>query len=244
MWRVEVACSIGEEEIVLARFTAFDLAAADTGEGWAKAWFANHDEARRCAGELNGQICAEPIHNWNENWQSEWKPQAIGRRLWLTPPWDESEAPAGRIRLNMHPGTLFGNGDHPTTQLCLEALEEHITPGCTVIDVGCGSGLLIEAARLLGSDRAIGCDLDPAAAKTAPCAFQGSVDALASGCADIVIANIQLGVLETLMPELNRVLRPSSGILILSGILEEQISGVPRQPRKITTRDGWACLVV
>lgn len=243
MWRVEVACSIGEEEIALARFMAFDLAAADTSEGCVKAWFANHDEARRCAAELNGEIHAEPIYNWNENWQSEWKAQAIGQRLWLAPPWDESETLDGRIRLNMHPGTLFGNGDHPTTQLCLEALEENITPDCTVIDVGCGSGLLLEAAKLLGAKIAIGCDLDPEAAKAAPCAFRGSVDAIATGSADIVVANIQLGVLETLMPELDRVLRPNSGILILSGILEEQISGAPRQPRKITTREGWACLI-
>jgi len=148
------------------------------------------------------------------------------------------------MRLNLHPGMLFGNGDHPTTQLCLAALEQHVTPGCKVLDVGCGSGLLLEAATMLGAETAVGCDLDFEAAQTAPCAFQGSVDAIASGSVDILIANIQLAVLLDLLPELDRALNTQRGTMILSGILEEQIAEFPRDGGHWTVQDGWACVVL
>lgn len=244
MWRVEVPCEAGREEIALARFMAYEIAAADSDTpSFARAWFATSEEASRCARDLGGTLDEEPEDNWNANWQNaEWRAMAIGEKLWLAPPWDPEPAPDGRLRLDMHPGTLFGNGDHPTTQLCLHALERHVSRGCTVADVGCGSGLLSEAALLLGAARAIGCDLDARAVREARgIAYQGSVDCLASESIDIVIANIQAGVLVALLPEIRRVLHPT-GIAILSGLLEEQVGELAIRAKRVEIQAGWACL--
>lgn len=239
-------CAIGTEEMTLARFMAYEIAAGDSAtEAVARAWFASHTEALRCAADLDGYITPEPCHDWNAAWQqSEWKASVIGKKLWLTPPWDHTPAPDGRIRLAMHPGTLFGNGDHPTTQLCLEALQRHVTDQATVADIGCGSGLLSQAALLLGARHAIGCDLDwQAVRQVSGIAFQGSVDSLMHRSIDILIANIQVGVLATLLPEIRRSLKPD-GVAILSGILNEQIGMLPVTPTRIEHNAGWACLEV
>ncbi len=244
MWRVEIRCEAGYEEIALARFLPYELAAADSETaGMAKAWFGSHDEAQRCAQDLDGTIHREPEYNWNADWQnSQWQAMAIGEKLWLAPPWDASTAPDGRIRIAMHAGTLFGNGDHPTTQLCLAALERRVTPGATVADIGCGSGLLSQAALLLGAGRAIGCDLDPMAARRAG-GYCGSVDSLRSGSVDVLIANIQAGVLVDLLPEIARVLTPL-GIAIVSGVLEDQVPLLGMTSERMEIKDGWACIEV
>jgi ribosomal protein L11 methyltransferase len=246
MWRVEVPCEAGGEEIAVARFMAYEVAAVDNEMPlMARAWFASCDEAARCSEDLNGTVFEEPEDNWNANWQNaEWKAKAIGERLWLAPPWDPEPAPAGRLRLDMHPGTLFGNGDHPTTQLCLAALERHVFKGCTVVDIGCGSGLLSEAALLLGAGCVVGCDLDARAAREARgIAFQGSVDGLKDNCTDVAIANIQLGILVDLLPEIGRILKPS-GVAVLSGILEGQAEELLVEPIRIEPSGGWLCLEV
>ncbi|MBS1834281.1 MAG: 50S ribosomal protein L11 methyltransferase [Acidobacteria bacterium] len=235
MWRVEIACAAGDEDVVLARLLPLELAAADTETpGLVKAWFASREDAE----QAGGAIFEEEVQNWNQSWQAEWTAQPVGQRLWLAPPWDDAPAPQGRLKLAMHPGTLFGNGDHPTTLLCLEALERHVTPGCRVADIGCGSGLLQQAAKLLGASKAVGCDLDFAAAQAAPDAFQGSADAIASASIDVVIANIQLGVLERIAPELRRI---SRGKIVISGLLEDQrIDGAT----DIHAKDGWISLLL
>ena len=222
----------------------YELAAADSETaGMARAWFGSQDEAQRCAQDLDGSIHKEPEDNWNADWQeSQWQAMAIGEKLWLAPPWDPATAPDGRIRIEMHAGTLFGNGDHPTTQLCLAALERRVTPGATVADIGCGSGLLSQAALLLGAGRAIGCDLDPIAARQAG-GYQGSVDSLQSGSIDILIANIQAGVLVELLPDIARVLKPN-GIAVLSGVLEDQIPLLGIATDRLEIKDGWACIEV
>lgn len=235
MWRVEIACAAGEEDLVLAGLMGLDLAAADTDTpGVVKAWFASREQAE----QAGGAIFEEEVQNWNQAWQSEWIAQPVGERFWLAPPWDDTPAPQGRVKLSMHPGTLFGNGDHPTTLLCLEALERYVTEGSRVADIGCGSGLLQQAAGLLGASAAVGCDLDFEAAKTAPSAFQGSADAIATKSIDVVVANIQLGVLERILPELQRIARKT---VIVSGLLEEQrIDGAT----DVHVRDGWICFVL
>src|ERR1700720_323256 len=113
-----------------------------------------------------------------------------GSRFFLVPAWRDDPAPAGRFRITVNPGMAFGTGVHETTQLCLEALEKYLTPGMTVLDVGTGSGILAEAARLLGARFVYACDTDPVAVQIAGHGFVGSVDAIAGASVDLVVANI------------------------------------------------------
>src|SRR5271165_6989289 len=123
----------------------------------------------------------------------------IGERIFVIPEWRDDPTPPNRFRITINAGLAFGTGAHETTRLCLEALERHIQPGCTVVDIGTGSGILCEAALKLGAGRAVGSDTDPGAvavakenferAGVAVGAFVGSADAVGNGVADIVVAN-------------------------------------------------------
>ena len=220
-----VSCATQEVETVLAEAAFIDLAGVQEEDGRLRLWLADDGDASRLRLRLDKWLPVvervEPEQNWNEAWQSEWRPMVVGERFYLAPPGDESLTPAGRIRLAMHPGMAFGNGDHPTTHLCLMAIERELRAGDTFLDVGCGSGLVGEAARALGARRVGGCDPDPAVVRP-PDAFAGSVDAVRSASCDVVTANIQLGVLERLMPEIVRVMRPGAR-LVLSGVLPDQL---------------------
>ena len=106
--------------------------------------------------------------DWATSWQKYYRPIPVGKRIYIVPDWMRGEpAPVGRTPLYLNPGLTFGTGDHPTTQLCLELLEEAVKPGGSVLDLGCGSGILAIAALLLGAERAIGVDVDPKAADVA-----------------------------------------------------------------------------
>jgi ribosomal protein L11 methyltransferase len=143
----------------------------------------------------------------------------------------------------MVPGNVFGGGDHPTTQLCLALLEELVGPGMRVADIGAGTGVLTRAARALGA-RAVGCDIDPASAGLVD--FIGSADALAGGRFDGVIANIHVGVLQELRPEMLRLLR-AEGWLLLSGFLPEQdreVEAMFGTVRVLREHGGWCAAVV
>lgn len=98
--------------------------------------------------------------DWENNWKQFYKPMEIGDRLTVIPEWESAGVPEGRVALRLNPGLTFGTGSHATTRLCLTALEKHITGGQTVLDLGCGSGILSIAALLLGADRAVACDID------------------------------------------------------------------------------------
>lgn len=203
-------------------------------------YFPSADEARACAGALAAfgasLIEAQANENWNAAWQATWRPMAVGQRFWLAPPDSREPVPDGRWRLDYHPGLAFGNGDHPTTQMCLELLEEHVRPGDRVLDLGCGSGLLCEAAILLGA-QGIGCDLDEAALAQARlrglAVFQGSIDAV--GAADVIVANLARGTLDALWPEIRRAARRQ---VIASGLLAEQREALDGFA-VVRERGGW-----
>src|ERR1700691_2629248 len=90
-----------------------------------------------------------------------WPPLCVGERFYLVAPWHAAvQAPAGRMRLEIYPGMACGTGRHPATQLCLQAIERYVKPGAQVLDVGSGSGILSDAARLLGAGVVIACDVD------------------------------------------------------------------------------------
>lgn len=192
------------------------------------------------------QLRHEEDIDWEQATRDAWPPLLVGERFFLAPSWNTGPAPDGRIRLEVHPGMVCGTGWHPCTQLCLEALERTVRPGMTVLDVGSGSGILCDAARLLGAARVIGCDVDADAVRIArervdvPM-FAGSVAAVRTGVADLIVANISSGVAELLGLEFARAGRPEAA-LILSGFNEDDLpEGFP--PRKLLLRDGWACLI-
>lgn len=192
--------------------------------------------------------------NWVQLTQSQFDPIRVSERLWIVPSWHESPDPAA-VNLILDPGMAFGTGSHPTTRLCLEWLERNVTAECTVLDYGCGSGILAIAAARLGAGRVAGVDIDPQAVDAARAnAERNGVTALFADSAqpvageyDLVVANILSNPLRVLAPAICAHVR-SGGRLALSGILREQaeeIIGIYAQwlPMQVAdTREDWVCL--
>jgi len=167
----------------------------------------------------------EEDRDWVRSARDLLHPMEVGARFFLVPEWRDDPAPPGRFRVEVNPGMAFGTGVHETTQLCIEALEEFMKPGMRVLDVGTGSGILRQAAHLLGAARTYACDTDPVAVEIAGDAFVGSVDAVASGSMNLAMANISPEAIIALAPDLVRVLRPG-GILLVSGFELHEIDMV------------------
>ncbi|KXB29225.1 ribosomal protein L11 methyltransferase [Dechloromonas denitrificans] len=192
--------------------------------------------------------------NWVQLTQSQFDPIRVSERLWIVPSWHESPDPAA-VNLILDPGMAFGTGSHPTTRLCLEWLERNVTAECTVLDYGCGSGILAIAAARLGAGRVAGVDIDPQAVDAARAnAERNGVTALFADSAqpvageyDLVVANILSNPLRVLAPAICAHVR-SGGRLALSGILREQaeeIISIYAQwlPMQVAdTREDWVCL--
>jgi len=153
------------------------------------------------------------------------RPMEIGRRFFLVPEWLDDPAPSGRFRIAVNPGMAFGTGVHETTQLCIEALEQYVRPGMRVLDVGTGSGILAQAATLLGASQVYACDIDPIAVAIAGTGFVGSADAVAPAAVDLVVANISPEAIIALAPDLRRVLR-HGGVLLASGFEGPEVDAV------------------
>lgn len=173
--------------------------------------------------------------DWERSWMDNFKPMRFGRRLWIVPSWHEAPEPEA-VNLLLDPGLAFGTGTHPTTALCLEWLDGQELAGDTVLDFGCGSGILAIAALLLGAKRALGTDIDPQALEASrdnatrngidPALFPVYLPAdLPAGQADVVVANILAGPLVSLAGQLTSLVKPG-GRLALSGILAEQAEEV------------------
>ena len=192
--------------------------------------------------------------NWVQLTQSQFDPIRVSERLWIVPSWHEAPDPDA-IVLVLDPGMAFGTGSHPTTRLCLEWLERHVTAGCSVLDYGCGSGILAIAAARLGAGSVAGVDIDPQAVEAARAnAERNGVAALFADSAepvageyDVVVANILSNPLRVLAPAICAHVRPG-GRLALSGILREQVDEIiaiyaqwiPLQVAD--TREDWVCL--
>lgn len=169
--------------------------------------------------------------NWARKIMEDWEPALVGERWFLVPDWKDDPTPAGRIRLEVRPGVALGTGYHPTTQMCLEAMERLLRPEHCFFELGCGTGILCQAASLLGARRLIASDIDPQAAEAArlnleragveAALFNGSVEAVRPGAADFIAANISADALVNLLHELERCLR-ASGIAVLSGFPPER----------------------
>jgi ribosomal protein L11 methyltransferase len=193
-------------------------------------------------------------HDWVRLTQSQFDPIRISPRLWIVPTWHVPSDPAA-INIALDPGLAFGTGSHPTTRLCLRWLDSNLHHRETVLDYGCGSGILAIAAMKLGAGKATGVDVDPQA-------VQASRDnALANQVIadfylpknglltqyDIVVANILTNPLRALAPLLAGATKPG-GRVVLSGILSQQAEEVERiyaqwfEMLPAIVEDGWACL--
>lgn len=183
-----------------------------------------------------GQYQVEPVaeQDWVKLTQSQFDPIPISPRLWIVPTWHEAPDSTA-INLKLDPGLAFGTGSHPTTRLCLRWLDEHLRGFETLLDFGCGSGILAIAAGKLGAGPVDGVDIDPQAVTASNYnAELNSVtahfclpDELADGQYDVVVANILTNPLKSMAPLLAGRVRPA-GQLVLSGILSEQAQDVMR----------------
>jgi ribosomal protein L11 methyltransferase len=170
--------------------------------------------------------------DWVRATQSQFGPIEIAPRFFIVPTWADPPDPSA-LNLRLDPGLAFGTGSHPTTRLCLTWLHRTLKGGESVLDYGCGSGILAIAAARLGAGRVVGADVDPQAlraseanakANAVEAAFV-SPDALGAGTFDVVVANILANPLILLAPALcARVAR--GGRIALSGVLEEQADAV------------------
>ena len=196
--------------------------------------------------------------DWENNWKQYYKPMEIGERLLVIPEWEQENVKgqakyAGKVPLILEPGLTFGTGSHATTRLCLTALEKHITGGQTVLDLGCGSGILSIAALLLGADRAVACDIDE---KCMDVAYENAAlngvgrdrytvrwgdvvtdQALRQelgGPYDVVVANIVADVIKALASTV-RPLVKEGGIFLCSGIIDDRAEEVAQCLRDQST---------
>jgi ribosomal protein L11 methyltransferase len=197
-----------------------------------------------------------PAAAWQPSLSRAVKARPIGTRLWLTPA-DDDAVPPNRAVVRIHMGLAFGTGEHPTTALCLDWLEQRVVSGMTMLDYGCGSGILALAALALGAPLAYAVDNDNQAllATRANAELNGAVDrllvsapaALPNIQVDLIAANILARPLVELAPAFAQHLRPG-GLLVLSGILESQAATVAEAYAaefadfEHTVREGWLCL--
>lgn len=227
MFSLEIECDADDRDLLIAELWEQGSAGiVELTPRLVRAFF--EDSASRealLALYPGARLREEEQRDWVQTARDMLQPMEVGRRFYLVPEWRDDPTPPGRFRIAVNPGMAFGTGVHPTTQLCIEALEDHLKPGLTVVDVGTGSGILAHAARLLGAGKVVACDTDPIAVRIAGEAFVGSADAIAAASADLVVANISPQAIIALAPEFRRVLRPG-GVLLVSGFEGREVDQV------------------
>lgn len=200
--------------------------------------------------------------DWNENWKKYFHTTEIGERLAVVPSWENYGNPENRTLLHIDPGAAFGTGTHATTSLCLNILEQSVTDGVSVLDIGCGSGILAIASVLLGAEKAVGVDIDAQSVKTARENAEinkisdktefivGDLAEKVNGCYNIVCANIVADVIVKLLPDVGEFMT-DDGILIVSGIIDirkaDVLSAVEKNDFRVAAeayKDNWCAFVL
>ncbi|MBR8212603.1 50S ribosomal protein L11 methyltransferase [Burkholderia cenocepacia] len=192
--------------------------------------------------------------DWVRLTQSQFEPIPIGERIWVVPSWHDAPDPDALV-LELDPGLAFGTGSHPTTRLCMEWLEQSVKPGQSVLDYGCGSGILAILAKKCGATPVIGIDIDPQAVESARQNSErnraevtyGLPDACPDGEFDIVVANILSNPLKLMASMLASKVKPG-GRIALSGVLARQADEVAAVYARYVDisvwreHEGWVCL--
>ena len=198
--------------------------------------------------------------DWRNNWKKYFNPMPVGEKILIRPSWRDDYDPNGRVVLNIDPGLAFGTGNHETTRLCLEAVERYLKEGDTVLDVGCGSGILAIASLLLGAGSAVGVDIDETAVKTAKenaeinnvadrfTAITGDLTEKVTGKYNLIVANIVADAIMFLSKGVKEFMTPDT-VYIMSGIIDtradEVINAISPDFEIIEKYEdkGWVCLV-
>ncbi len=198
--------------------------------------------------------------DWENNWKQYFHPIPVGEKLLIRPTWEDEFEAGDRKVLNIEPGLAFGTGTHETTRLCLETLEKHITEGVSVLDIGCGSGILSIASLLLGAEKAVGVDIDALAVKTAQengevngmhepeyTILQGNLTDKVEGKFDVVVANIVADVIIMFCKDVASFMKEGA-VFITSGIIDTREQDVIDAFAKYGftikarhTKGGWVC---
>jgi ribosomal protein L11 methyltransferase len=199
--------------------------------------------------------------DWAQAWKAYFKPERIGRVV-IKPSWEEYNPVIEDVVVELDPGMAFGTGNHPTTRLCLELLQELVTEGMTILDLGTGSGVLAVAGAKLGAAKVTAIDIDPVAVRVARenCVINrveaqvtvSEADLLHGydgESYDLVIANIVADIIVKLVPDVPGVLKPD-GIFLTSGIITERSAEVEAVLKangfkvvKVVTRDQWVAII-
>lgn len=234
-------------------------------EPFAKIAATFEEELRRAldmadAGKPRIWVDSLPFGDWAESWKKYFKPRKVGKRLVVAPTWEEYSPTGDELVVRVDPGMAFGTGQHETTSLCMEALEEIVRAGDRVLDVGTGTGILAIAATLLGASGGRGTDIDPEAITAAKenveanglstkIAIDGAELSTITEKFPVVVANILAEALIAMAPELSAKVAPG-GALVLSGILAHLAQGVKDAfvaqgfLRIDDRRQGeWVCLI-
>jgi ribosomal protein L11 methyltransferase len=207
------------------------------GEHILVAYFDDADTAEQARAEMHEaypsarlELAEEQQQDWSNAWKAHIKSVQVGR-LWVGPPWEAQNAPADKVRLVIEPKMAFGTGDHPTTSLCLGAVDDYMSthPGASVLDVGTGTGVLAIAAKKLGAGRVVGTDNDPVSVElsrenavdngTPDVELSGKELTAVEGTFDLVVANILANTLIELAPLIAPKVKDK---LLMAGVLAHQ----------------------
>lgn len=248
-----------------------DLLAKDRTKGIVHIYISPEENPAEAISFLRERFDAEGIKNeidenscknadWENNWKKYFKPMPVGERLLIHPIWEEKYEAGNRAVIHLEPGLAFGSGTHDTTRQCLENIEKYAYPGKTMLDVGCGSGILSVSALLLGVDSAVGVDIDALAVKTARengktngfeepqyKVLQGSLTDKVTGKYDIIAANIVADIVITLCKDVKKFMN-NGAVFITSGIIipreQDVLNAFEENGLEVIERHesgGWLC---